>query len=112
MKFDLKSPCSNCPFRKDINPYLNKARVRDLEKSLISKQESFVCHKTSHKLGAPKDKDENHCAGALIVMEKENKPNQMMRIAERLGLYNRHELKNKELVFDSFKEMIKAQPLR
>lgn len=33
MKFDLKSPCSNCPFRRDINPYLNKARVRDLEKS-------------------------------------------------------------------------------
>lgn len=45
-------------------------------------------------------------------MEGENKPNQMMRIAERLGLYNRHELKNKEVVFDSFKDMIKAQPLR
>jgi hypothetical protein len=30
-----------------------------------------------------------HCAGAMIVLEHEDRPNQIMRIAERLGFYDR-----------------------
>lgn len=33
-----------------------------------------------------------HCAGALIFLEKRNRPNQMMRIAERTGSYDRRTL--------------------
>ena len=33
-----------------------------------------------------------HCAGALIFLEKRNRPHQMMRICERLGLYDRRKL--------------------
>lgn len=29
-----------------------------------------------------------HCAGAMIVLEHEERPNQIMRIAERLGFYD------------------------
>lgn len=32
------------------------------------------------------------CAGALIFLEKRNKPNQMMRISERLGMYDYRKL--------------------
>jgi hypothetical protein len=33
-----------------------------------------------------------HCAGMLIFLEKRNQPTQMMRICERLGLYDRTKL--------------------
>ena len=29
-----------------------------------------------------------HCAGALIYLEKRERPHQMMRISERLGMYD------------------------
>ena len=55
---------------------------------------------------------EAHCAGALILLEKLNLPSQMMRIAERLGMYDRRKLDMLAPVFDSFVAMIKAQPSR
>jgi hypothetical protein len=33
-----------------------------------------------------------HCAGALIFLEKREEPHQMMRICERLGMYDRTKL--------------------
>lgn len=56
----------------------------------------FPCHQT-----ADADNEESkfratdksvHCAGALIFNEKRDTPNQMMRICERLGFYNRSKL--------------------
>ena len=41
-----------------------------------------------------------HCAGALIFLEAQEQPNQMMRIAERLGLYDRRKLDMESPVFD------------
>lgn len=58
----------------------------------------FPCHKTA-TLNEDDEvsefvPNENsvHCAGALIFNEKRNEPNQMMRIAERLGMYDRTKL--------------------
>lgn len=118
--YRLTSPCANCPFRKDIKPYLNKARVQGLQEDLV--QSEFYCHKTVDysqpdayvdEDGDPVDgvADDNtaHCAGALILLEKMNRPSQMMRIAERLRLYDRRKLNMTAPVFDTWDEMIQAQ---
>jgi hypothetical protein len=73
----------------------------------------FSCHKTvTHDdEGEPiKRDDELHCAGAAIVLEKMNRPNQMMRICERLGEYDRRKFKMDAPVFGSLDEFVKAQP--
>lgn len=70
---------------------------------MIGEDKTFTCHKT---ISAPK---QEHCAGALIMLEKINLPNQMMRISERLRLYNRKELKYDAPVFDNFGDFILAQ---
>lgn len=121
MKFDLKRPCAQCPFRTDIEPYLRQSRVRELEHALVQKQQTFSCHKTvDYSEGDQEDEqedeqehrpapDEQHCAGALILLEKLMKPNQMMRWMERVGAYDRTKLDMRAPVFDSFTVMRRAQ---
>lgn len=106
MKMDLRSPCADCPYRTDKPGYLTKGRVRELKRALIDEQATFSCHKTDRGKGA----DPQHCAGALILLEKLGKPNQWMRIAERLGIYDHYKLNMDAPIFDSFEDMIKAQP--
>lgn len=89
MKFDLKKPCKDCPFIKgsSTNISLAEGRIPGIVQDL-RQDKSFTCHKT---LEAPRH-DQQHCAGALIYLEREQRPNQMMRIAERLGLYDYKQL--------------------
>lgn len=53
------------------------------------------------------------CAGFLILREKMKHPNQMMRIAERLGVYSHKRLMENNAsvddVFDSVDEMLEYQ---
>lgn len=112
MSYKLTSPCPHCPFRTDIAPFLRKGRIDDIERSLIRSE--FPCHKTTHEQEqdeehyTPNGKEE-HCAGALILLEKLERPSQMMRICERLGLYDARKLDMNAPVFDSFEEMRAAQ---
>jgi hypothetical protein len=89
MRFNLKSPCRDCPFIKGsrTNITLAKGRLEGIVEGL-KKDESFICHKT---LQSPKTVQE-HCAGAMLYLEREDRPNQVMRIAERLGMYDRYRL--------------------
>ncbi|MFP3686252.1 hypothetical protein SB847_21345, partial [Bacillus sp. SIMBA_026] len=64
-------------------------RAQDIADALHA-DVSFHCHKT---LDADEEGDtlevtaaSKHCAGAMIVLDHEDRPNQLMRIAERLGL--------------------------
>ena len=75
---------------------------------------TFTCHETT----VPDESDEGemkdgpnaqHCGGALIILEKLERPNQMMRIAERLGFYDRRKLDMHAPVFDSIEDFIDAQ---
>lgn len=72
----------------------------------------FCCHKTtevSEETGDYSPKPESqHCAGALIFREKQNAPHQMMRICERLGLYDRTKLDMNAPVFASMAEVRRA----
>ena len=108
--YGLTTPCPECPFRTDIRPYLRPGRVREIEQGLVHGE--FFCHKTT----VLNDDDEYaetgkemHCAGALILLEKLGRPSQMMRICERVNLYDPSKLDMGAPVFDSFEEMIKAQ---
>lgn len=89
MKFDLKKPCKDCPFLcgSSTNRTLTTERIEGIKEDLLNDQ-AFICHKT---LGLSSS-EQQHCGGAMIFLEKQNKPNQMMRIAERFGKYNHKEL--------------------
>ncbi len=108
--YGMTTPCDKCPFRSDIRPFLRPERVREIEGSLVRAE--FPCHKTTeHDADGEYVRDipkEIHCAGALILMEKEGRSSQMMRIAERLGMYDPSKLDMEAHVFDSFDEMYDA----
>jgi hypothetical protein len=106
----MTTPCAKCPFRTDIPPYLTKARVREIERAL--ERTEFPCHTTTEHDDESEyipSSNEIHCAGALILMEKAGRSSQMMRIAERLGMYDHRKLDMDAPVFDSFEEMAAAQ---
>ena len=64
MQFTLKAPCGNCPFRNDRpdnKGWLGKERAEEINETL--NDFTFTCHKTI-------DKQEQFCAGALIMLKK------------------------------------------
>lgn len=115
--YGMTSPCPKCPFRNDIPGYLTPARVTEIERSLVNAE--FPCHLTTNLDDQDEDEqfyyptgDEVHCAGALILLEKLERPSQMMRIAERIGMYDMRKLDMAAPVFSSFAAMKRAQPKR
>ena len=110
--YRLKAPCKNCPFRSDIPKYLRPERAKEIADSLYRGAE-FPCHQTTEEV----EEEDGHaervataksafCAGALITMEKEGFSNQMVRISERLGLYDHTTLKMDAPVYDSLSEWV------
>jgi len=91
---------------------LRRERTRGITRIFLQKGTGdFACHRT---LGEDDDgetvvtAESQHCAGALIFAEKHEAPTQMMRICERLGLYDASKLKGHHLVFDTAAEMLKT----
>ncbi len=90
MKYTQHKPCSECPFLA-VN-----AHSYGLRRLAEFASGEFPCHKTAALVTDDESglsefratRDSVACAGALIFCEKRNAPNQMMRIAERLGLYD------------------------
>lgn len=113
--FDMKRPCPGCPFRTDIAPYLARRRAAEIARALLDDQ-SFHCHKTVDYRGEDGEGqvtgDSQHCAGATIVLEKMGQPNQMMRISERLRMYDRRRLDMKAPVVEDLEEFVERQPVR
>lgn len=88
MNYKLTTPCDACPF-------LIGSGFTFRSLSEHSRGE-FGCHKACNldeETGnyEPQAKTP-HCAGALIFLEKQDRPHQMMRICERLGMYDRAKL--------------------
>jgi hypothetical protein len=95
--FKLVRPCDNCPFRTDGEPYIRAERAVEIAQSL-ERGAMFPCHKTTvdvetddgdERVTTP---DSQFCAGALIAMERSGTSNQMVRIGERLGLFDAERL--------------------
>lgn len=90
MDYSMRSPCDQCPFLKSMSHAFSISRLEEFASG------AFHCHKT----GTTDDDTGNFipteksvaCAGALIYLERRNRPNQMMRIAERLRLYDHSKL--------------------
>lgn len=90
MGYKLTTPCGECPFLSKFEHGFTLAKLREFADGV------FHCHQTG-------DLDEESgdyvrstrsqaCAGALIFCERRGTPSQMMRIAERLGVYDRRKL--------------------
>ena len=93
MKYSMTKPCDACPFLIGSG-----FTYRSLAAHASG---AFACHKTcdiseDDEVGGTYEPKRNgkslHCAGALIFLEKQDAPHQMMRIAERLGMYDRTKL--------------------
>lgn len=105
--YRLKRPCANCPFRSDRPPFLSHDRAQEIAEDLEAGA-TFYCHKTldyDDFEGTVKPVSQS-CAGSLITMEREERPNQIMRIAERLRLYDRRTLDMDSPVYDSLKDWV------
>lgn len=104
--FDRKKACKTCPFRTGKNAlrHLGEDRAQEIADALMGDQ-TFTCHDDIDK----PDRDKQHCVGAMLILEKQNRPNQMMRIMERLGAYDRTALVGGEEVFDDFDEWVESQ---
>lgn len=104
--FGRKKPCSTCPFRMDEKAvrYLGEERAQEIADSLLG-DATFTCH---DDLELP-DSERQHCVGAILILEKNNKPNQMMRICERIGCYDRHAISGHDEVFDDFDDWVECQ---
>jgi hypothetical protein len=116
MDYDMTTPCEHCPFRNDKPGFITPARAREIAHAIIQEQRTFTCHKTT----VPVEDDDGgsdmvdgpnaqHCGGALIFLESIERPNQMMRIAERLGLYDRRKLDMTAPVVRSAAEFVRLQ---
>lgn len=85
--FDLKQPCNDCPFRlgQGENFRLHEDRVINI----LESDTWFQCHKTveydDEGEAIPGVAGAQHCYGAMAIRMAEDNPNQMMRIAGRLG---------------------------
>jgi hypothetical protein len=117
MKFTMTAPCVKCPFRTDIEPFLRPQRVKEIVATLLDQQGTFQCHATVDYSKADEDGEveaivaahepnAQHCAGAMIMLEHMNRPNQMMRICERIGHYDRRKLDMDAPVYRSARAMV------
>lgn len=108
MKYTKTTPCDLCPFRNDQKRlYVSPERLAEMAAG------EFCCHKTGEsdeETGdiCPTEKSQ-HCAGLLIMREKMEQPHQMMRICERLGIYDRTKLDMDAPVFGSMEEVEEAE---
>lgn len=90
MHYKMRTPCDACPFLKGSGFTLASLKRHS--------SGEFACHKQcdlDDETGEYKQKANGksaHCAGALIFLEKRGEPHQMMRICERLGMYDHTKL--------------------
>lgn len=111
--FKLKKPCVNCPFRTDVEPYLNRPRAKQICAAL--ERGEFPCHKTvrhsyDYEEGYRPSEGEQFCAGALAMMKKSGSWGQMARIAMRLRILDPDLIDGDAPVFESCESFIEAQP--
>lgn len=88
-----KSPCKDCPFRKDsLKGWLGKERMTG-----ILKQSSFVCHKNINL----------QCAGHMIIRKNAN---EFYRLAKSMNIPLK--LKNENLIFNNEGDCIEHHKFR
>ena len=115
--FKLKRPCANCPFRKGQGEFFQLAPTRLTE---IFEAGAFPCHKTvdyteDEETGKEMhlfDRRTNLCSGLMALLWREGRPNQIMRVAMRLGSLNPDELDPDGEAYATFGEARRAHNRR
>ena len=111
MDFDLKRPCHHCPFRSDRHGFLRRA---DEIADDLRAGRTFTCHETTVSVDREDGSSDRvdgakaqMCAGAMSVLMKDPVgPNQMMRIAQRLGVFDPDALDPDAPTFDSLRAFV------
>lgn len=108
--FKLKRPCANCPFRKDTGGVFGLPRERLDE---IVTAPAFQCHKTVDYDNFEDDElrqgeHPQQCAGLMAVLHREDMPNQIMQVAERLGAFDPSKLDPDNEAFDGLESVYAA----
>lgn len=85
MKFDLKAPCGNCPFRKTGAIELRPGRLEGIIKSLSDDHVTFPCHKTTEASGKGGDHVQA-CMGATAFMHRRGRLSILLRLAIRMRM--------------------------
>lgn len=113
MRFDLSKPCPDCPFRRDcLRGWLGAPRAEEIADALLGRPgKSFACHQTTQfdEEGEHRQHEaEQQCVGAMILVEKTGAANQMLQVAERLGVRDPGRISeaSRPLVFDTRAEFI------
>lgn len=109
MNYKLTTPCDACPFLKGSGFRWNQL--------IAYSSGQFACHKACDLVETENDGSvyqsrgdkTPHCAGALIFLEKQNKPHQMMRICERLGMYDYTKLNMNAPVAQKPADLLRSQ---
>jgi hypothetical protein len=122
MRFDLKNPCKNCPFRNDKTRirFSGTARAEEIEESAY--RSGFPCHLSA--VDTSEDDPDNggyvagehtqHCAGYLIMKINEGFETSWPGIDNDEELYDRlaEQLNLKAPVFGDVEEFINANASR
>lgn len=125
MRFDLKAPCKNCPFRTDDTGIRFATRDRAAEIAESAYRYGFPCHLSAVDTSEDEDGNENpnggfefgpstqHCAGALIMFMKDDNScwpgiDNDEELVERLW----DQLDFSSPVFESEEEFCNASPKR
>lgn len=89
MNYNVKKPCANCPFLKGKGAVrLREERAHEIGGMMLSPSGGdFVCHKTTHR----PNESQSHCAGAIAFALKNGNMTQMMRISQRLRMFDPEE---------------------
>jgi hypothetical protein len=121
MRFDLRKPCPQCPFRPSAGSYLHPARAREIAEAVTKGNVTFTCHKTISGEIEDEDADDQvyrpghgdqMCAGATLFIEKCGVSNQMLQIAERLGLRDPNRVIPIEDIYESVEDMERGHARR
>lgn len=107
MRFEVRKPCSNCPFRNDkpeLKGWLGKERAQEIADLFMKHEKVFPCHK--HLNAGPTNRQA--CAGALFMIENLKPNNFLIRFAIAQNMYKPEKLNlsKKDLVFKSVEEFV------
>lgn len=85
MKYNLKSPCDECPFRKDSLPGWLGGNTALQTFRHVTNEGDFACHKTRHK----KSILMSRCFGSLLFLRKIGKlPKYDVKLSEAISVLN------------------------
>jgi len=110
VRFDLTTPCGDCPFLRRGGIRLRPARVREIAEPCLDEGggATFPCHVSATARGARRRLDWQHCAGALLFALNHGVHTQAMQLAARLGLWDPARMKGHRRVFASLRAMLRT----